>query len=68
MRFARDAYDCAKGVDALVLVTEWPEYKEMDLPRVARAMNNPVLLDGRNVFDPAAVRTLGFVYRSVGRP
>lgn len=68
VRFAKDAYDCAKGVDALVLVTEWPEYKEMDLPRVARAMNNPVLLDGRNVFDPAAVRTLGFVYRSVGRP
>jgi len=68
VRFAKDAYDCAKGVDALVLVTEWPEYKEMDLPRVARTMNNPVLLDGRNVFDPAAVRKLGFVYRSVGRP
>lgn len=68
VRFAKDAYDCAKGVDALVLVTEWPEYKEMDLPRIARAMNNPVLLDGRNVFDPAAVRKLGFVYRSVGRP
>ncbi|MBI5597065.1 MAG: UDP-glucose/GDP-mannose dehydrogenase family protein [Elusimicrobia bacterium] len=68
VRFARDAYDCAKGADALVIVTEWPEYKELDLAKVHRLMENPVLLDGRNLYDPAAVRKLGFVYRSVGRP
>lgn len=68
VRFARDPYDCVRGADAAVLVTEWPEYKDLDLPRVARLMNNPVLLDGRNLYDPAATRKLGFVYRSVGRP
>lgn len=68
VRFAKDAYDCAKGADALVVVTEWPEYKELDLAKVHRIMENPVLLDGRNLYDPAAVRKLGFVYRSVGRP
>ncbi|MDE2292496.1 MAG: UDP-glucose/GDP-mannose dehydrogenase family protein [Elusimicrobia bacterium] len=68
VRFAKDGYDCAKGADALVVVTEWPEYKQLDLARVLRLMNNPVLLDGRHAFDPAAARKLGFVYRSVGRP
>ncbi len=68
VRFAKDAYDAAKGADALVLVTEWPDYKGLDFARVLKTMENPVLLDGRNFYDPAAMRKLGFLYRSVGRP
>ncbi len=68
VRFARDAYDAAKGQDALVLVTEWPEFKELDFERVRGLMRHPILLDGRNALDAAKMRDLGFSYRSVGRP
>lgn len=64
----RDAYACAKGADALILVTEWPEFAKLDLRRIRAGLRVPLLLDGRNLFDPAAARRLGFTYRSVGRP
>ncbi|MGH2573283.1 MAG: UDP-glucose dehydrogenase family protein [Actinomycetota bacterium] len=57
----------AQGADALVLVTEWPEFRELDLAELARAMREPLILDGRNFLDPEAVRTAGFTYVSVGR-
>lgn len=66
--FARDEYDAVKGADALAVVTEWPRFKALDLKRLKRAMRTPVLLDGRNVFDPAAARAAGFEYAGVGRP
>ncbi len=65
--FCRDAFDAATGADALVLATEWREFKELDLGRLKTLMTHPTLFDGRNLFDPAAVRALGFTYRSVGR-
>src|SRR5689334_6827638 len=55
------------GADAVVLVTEWPEFAELDLAEVARAMRGNVLIDGRNLFDPAAARDAGLVYEGVGR-
>jgi UDPglucose 6-dehydrogenase len=67
LELASDPYSLAEGCDALVVVTEWNEFKHLDLVRVREAMRQPVLLDGRNIYDPATVRSLGFAYRAVGR-
>ena len=67
LELAPDPYSLAEGCDALVVVTEWNEFKHLDLVRVREAMRQPVLLDGRNIYDPATVRSLGFTYRAVGR-
>ena len=68
VEYATSAYDAAKGADALVLVTEWNEFRRLDLARVRRVMRRRVLIDLRNVYDPADVRRLGFEYTCVGRP
>lgn len=68
LHFAQNAYDAVKGADAMVLVTEWNEFRRLDLSRVKRAMRRKAIVDLRNVYDPAAVRRLGFSYTSVGRP
>lgn len=65
---AKDAYDAMKGADALAVVTEWPEFKELDLRRAKKLMRTAVILDGRNIFEPAKARALGFDYAGVGRP
>ncbi len=62
-----DPYDMAKDSDALVVITEWNEFKQLDLDRIRTLMKTPILFDGRNVYDPAEVRSLGFSYRGVGR-
>ncbi len=62
-----DAYEAASGADAVVLVTEWDEFRRLDLARVRALMRTPVLVDGRNALDPAAVRACGIVYAGVGR-
>ncbi len=62
-----DAYEAATGADAVVLVTEWDEFRHLDLPRLRALMRTPVLIDGRNALDPAAVRACGIVYAGVGR-
>lgn len=63
----RNAYAVARGADAVILVTEWNEFKQLDLARIKRSMRRPVLVDGRNLYDPQAMRDLGFVYRGIGR-
>lgn len=63
----RDAYEVAGGADALLIVTEWNEFKHLSLPRIKELMRRPVVVDGRNVYDPAVMQELGFVYRGVGR-
>ncbi|MGH7685311.1 MAG: UDP-glucose dehydrogenase family protein [Candidatus Dormibacteria bacterium] len=63
----RDAYEVARGADAVVVVTEWNEFRQLDLTRVKSMMRRPVLVDGRNIYNPAEVTRLGFVYRGVGR-
>jgi UDPglucose 6-dehydrogenase len=63
-----DPYATADEADALILVTEWNEFKQLDLGRLRRAMRRPVLIDGRNLYDPAAMAAAGFEYRSIGRP
>jgi UDPglucose 6-dehydrogenase len=61
-------YEAAQGADCALLLTEWDEFKALDWKRVKKAMAHPTLIDGRNLFDPAKMRELGFTYRSVGRP
>jgi UDPglucose 6-dehydrogenase len=65
--YVADMNDVAEGCDALVVATEWPEFKQLDLDRARRSMSHPILFDGRNLFDPAAMERLGWVYKSVGR-
>ncbi len=67
VEYTRDSYDLAEGADALVVVTEWNEFRRLDLGRVKASMRRPVIVDGRNIYDPQAMRDLGFTYRGIGR-
>jgi UDPglucose 6-dehydrogenase len=62
------AMDALDGADAAVLVTEWPEFAELDWPEVAKRMANSLLVDGRNFLDPDTVRDAGITYEAIGRP
>ncbi len=64
----RDEYEAVKGADALVIATEWSEYRSPDLPRVKQLMRGRHLFDGRNVVVPEAVADAGMRYRGIGRP
>jgi UDPglucose 6-dehydrogenase len=66
--YAHNAYDCAEGADAVVIVTEWDEFRALDLDRVRGVMRAPVLVDLRNIYRPADMVKRGFAYVSVGRP
>ena len=65
--FASDAYDAASKADALVIVTEWDAFRALDFARLKGEMTSPVLVDLRNIYDPADVERHGFAYHSVGR-
>lgn len=67
IEYRRNAYAAARGADAVVIVTEWNEFRRLDLHRLRRVMRRPVVVDGRNIYDPDEMRRLGFVYRGVGR-
>ena len=67
LKYMKDAYEVAAGADAIVLVTEWNEFKQLDLDRLRQLMRKPILIDGRNIYDPASMRRLGFTYRGIGR-
>jgi UDPglucose 6-dehydrogenase len=62
-----DAYSAATGCDALIVMTEWNEFKALDLERIRDLMRSPKIFDGRNIYDPEKVRALGFQYNGVGR-
>lgn len=66
--FSDSAYEALEGADALVVVTEWNEFRFPDFERIKKGLNEPVIFDGRNVYDPRAMSDLGFVYVSIGRP
>jgi UDPglucose 6-dehydrogenase len=65
--YVKDMNEVAEGCDALVVATEWPEFKKLDLERARKALSHPILFDGRNLFDPQQMEKLGFIYKSVGR-
>jgi len=66
--YADSSYDALKGADALVILTEWNEFRRPDFARMKALMRAPVVFDGRNIHDPAAMKVRGFTYFSVGRP
>ena len=65
--FVEDMNDVAEACDALVVATEWDQFKSLDLERARKVMTHPILFDGRNLFDPAEMERLGFIYKSIGR-
>ena len=68
VEMAASAMETLEGADAAVLVTEWPEFAELDWSEVAKRMNNPLLVDGRNFLDPEVLRAAGILYEAIGRP
>ena len=65
--FAKNPYQCAEKADCLILVTEWNEFRELNLEKIKKVMNHPNLVDARNVFAPDQARKLGFAYLGIGR-
>jgi UDPglucose 6-dehydrogenase len=63
----KDPYEMAAGCDGLVVVTEWNEFKQLDLEQLKKALKQPVIFDARNIYDPTAMREKGFKYRAIGR-
>ena len=68
VEMSQSAMDAIDGADAVVLITEWPEFAELDWAEVAKRMNTPLLVDGRNFLDAEAVRAAGLTYEGIGRP
>jgi UDPglucose 6-dehydrogenase len=67
IQYADDPYEAATGADAVLLLTEWNEYRSPDLKRLKGLMKSPVFLDGRNILDPVKTEAAGFTYRGIGR-
>ncbi|HYF26089.1 MAG TPA: UDP binding domain-containing protein, partial [Baekduia sp.] len=67
VRFADGALECVRDADAVVLVTEWDEFRQLDWGAVAEAMAGRVVVDGRNALDPRTVQAAGLVYEGIGR-
>jgi len=64
----QDPYQAAQGADAVVICTEWKEFRSLDLPRLRDGLARPLMVDGRNLFEPARMAAMGFEYYGVGRP
>lgn len=67
VEYVEDMNAVAEGCDALVVATEWDEFKKLDLERARKALTHPIMFDGRNLFDPEEMEKLGWIYKSVGR-
>jgi UDPglucose 6-dehydrogenase len=67
VELCKDPYELAKDSDAVIVVTEWNEFKQIDLERLKELLKTPVVFDGRNIYDPHRMRELGFTYRAIGR-
>ncbi len=65
--YSKNAYDAATETDAVIVVTEWNEFKQLNMERLKSLMKSPVLFDGRNIYDPGQMRRLGFDYHCIGR-
>ncbi len=65
--FCKDAYEAAKGADLLIVVTEWNEFRQLDLGKLKEVMKQPIIIDGRNIYDPQIAKEMGFLYKGVGR-
>jgi UDPglucose 6-dehydrogenase len=67
IRYANSNYDALEGADALIVVTDWNEYRHPDFARIKSTLRRPIVIDGRNLYNPAKMKTLGFEYDSIGR-
>jgi UDPglucose 6-dehydrogenase len=65
--FTQNPYQAAKDSHLLVIVTEWNEFKDLDLKKIKKLMKTPIIVDGRNIYEPATLKKLGFVYQGIGR-
>lgn len=68
LAYVDDAYAAAADGDALLILTDWPEFGKLDLKRLHQTLRYPIVIDGRNLYDPAVMAAAGFTYLSVGRP
>ena len=68
VEYVSGPYDAAAGADALLILTEWEEFAALDLARLRKVLKYPIVIDGRNLYDPAVMAQHGFTYYSVGRP
>jgi UDPglucose 6-dehydrogenase len=68
MSYAADPYEAAEGADALLILTDWKEFSDLDLQRLNQVLRFPIIIDGRNLYRPAHMLEQGFTYVSVGRP
>jgi UDPglucose 6-dehydrogenase len=68
MRYATDAYDAAESADALLILTDWPEFARLDLDRLQQLLRYPIVIDGRNLYSPSDMFEHGLMYMSIGRP
>ena len=67
IKYAEDRYSALKDADALIIATEWGEFRSPDFEKMASLMKGKVIFDGRNLYEPADMKEKGFVYRSIGR-
>ena len=67
LTYCQDEYETAEHCDILVIATEWNQFRNLDLLKIKKLLNTPILLDLRNLYEPAQVKELGFVYKGVGR-
>ena len=68
LRFGKRHYDVCEGADALIIVTEWPKFREPDFPFLREMLREPIIFDGRNVYELETMHDKGFIYHSIGRP
>jgi len=67
VKFCKDAYSASSGCDCLIIMTEWDEFKELDLAKIKKLLKRPIIIDGRNIYDPKEMQKLGFTYVGIGR-
>ena len=67
VKYCKDPYQVARGSDALLIVTEWDEFGKLDLDRIRKLMTHPIIIDGRNIYEPDMMEEKGFIYKSMGR-
>jgi UDPglucose 6-dehydrogenase len=65
--YAKSTYEAAENKDALIILTEWDQFRKINLPKIKKLLKNPIIIDGRNLFEPQKMSRLGFQYYSVGR-
>ena len=66
--FSNDAYGTMEGADAVVLLTEWNQFRNLDLDRMTKLLRNPTIVDLRNIYSPSYMKSAGFNYSCIGRP